>query len=124
VTASPPANLVAALGPAFDGAWSWEDCDLAVVTVPSMVAPGRRCLPARAAGRPRPFHHGTQAAPRPSLLIVDEFSAIQGGRRAAIDQLERARLLAAASAVIAFRSPSSPSSPPPSRSNRSPRPLG
>jgi hypothetical protein len=65
----------------------------------------------------------------PSLLIVDEFSAIQGGRRAAIDLLERgrgagtgvvlagqssalpgdederARLLAAASAVIAFRSP-------------------
>jgi hypothetical protein len=65
----------------------------------------------------------------PSLLIVDEFSAIQGGRRAAIDLLERgrgagtgvvlagqssaalgdederARLRAAASAVIAFRSP-------------------
>jgi hypothetical protein len=65
----------------------------------------------------------------PSLLVVGEFSAIQGGRRAAIDLLERgrgagtgvvlaaqsavalgdederARLLAAASAVIAFRSP-------------------
>jgi hypothetical protein len=66
---------------------------------------------------------------QPSLLIVDEFSALAGGRRMAIDLLERgrgasagvvlagqstaalgtederARLLAAASAVIAFRSP-------------------
>ena len=33
------ANLVAALGPAFDGDWSYEDCDCAVITVPSMVAP-------------------------------------------------------------------------------------
>jgi hypothetical protein len=70
-----------------------------------------------------------KARGRPSLLIVDEFSALAGGRRMAIDLLERgwgagagvvlagqstaalgdederARLLAAASAVIAFRSP-------------------
>jgi hypothetical protein len=66
---------------------------------------------------------------RPSLLIVDEFSAIAGGRRSAIDLLERgrgagagvvlagqsavalgseeerARLLAAASAILLFRTP-------------------
>jgi hypothetical protein len=32
------ANLVAALGPSFDGDWSWEDTDCAVVTIPSMIA--------------------------------------------------------------------------------------
>jgi hypothetical protein len=66
---------------------------------------------------------------RPSLLVVDEFSAIAGGRRLAIDLLERgrgagagvvlaaqsavalgdeqerARLMAAASCILLFRSP-------------------
>jgi len=126
------ANLVAALGPAFDGTWSWEDCDLAVVTVPSLVASldADACLRVLLSD----VGHFTMAPDRkppgaPSLVIVDEFSAIQGGRRAAIDLLERgrgagtgvvlaaqssvalgdederARLLAAASAVIGFRSP-------------------
>jgi hypothetical protein len=126
------ANLVAALGPAFDGAWSWEDCDCAVVTVPSMVASldADACLRVLLSD----VGHFTMSPDRkppgaPSLVVVDEFSAIQGGRRAAIDLLERgrgagtgvvlaaqssvalgdederARLLAAASAVIAFRSP-------------------
>jgi hypothetical protein len=124
------ANLIAALGPAFDGAWSWEDCDLAVVTVPSMVASldADACLRVLLSD----VGHFTMARKppgAPALVVVDEFSAIQGGRRAAIDLLERsrgagtgvvlaaqsavalgdederARLLAAASAVIAFRSP-------------------
>jgi hypothetical protein len=124
------ANLVAALGPAFDGAWSWEDCDCAVVTVPSMVASldADACLRVLLSD----VGHFTMARKHPgapSLVVVDEFSAIQGGRRAAIDLLERgrgagtgvvlaaqssialgdederARLLAAAAAVIAFRSP-------------------
>jgi len=126
------ANLVAALGPAFDGTWSWEDCDLAVVTVPSMVASldADACLRVLLSD----VGHFTMSPDRkppgaPSLVIVDEFSAIQGGRRAAIDLLERGRgagtgvvlaaqssvalgnederdrLLAAASAVIGFRSP-------------------
>jgi len=122
------ANLVAALGPSFDGAWSWEDCDLAVVTVPSMVASldADACLRVLLAD----VGHFTMARKQPgapSLIVVDEFSAIQGGRRAAIDLLERsrgagtgvvlagqsavslgdederARLLAAASAQIIFR---------------------
>jgi hypothetical protein len=126
------ANLVAALGPSFDGRWSWEDCDLAVVTVPSMIASldADACLRVLLSD----VGHFTMSPERkrpgaPSLVMVDEFSAIQGGRRAAIDLLERgrgagtgvvlaaqspvalgdederARLLAAASAVIAFRSP-------------------
>jgi hypothetical protein len=122
------ANLVAALGPAFDGAWSHEDCDLAVITVPSMVASldADACLRVLLAD----VGHFTMARKRPgapSLVVVDEFSAIQGGRRKAIDLLERgrgagtgvvlagqsavalgdeddrARLLAAANAQIVFR---------------------
>jgi hypothetical protein len=124
------ANLIAALGPAFDGAWSYEDCDLAVITVPSMVASrdADACLRVLLSD----VGHFTMARKQPgapSLVVVDEFAAIAGGRREAIDLLERgrgagtgvvlsaqssvalgdederARLLAAASAVIAFRSP-------------------
>jgi hypothetical protein len=122
------ANLVAALGPAFDGAWSYEDCDLAVITVPSMVASldADACLRVLLSD----VGHFTMARKHPgapSLLVVDEFSAIQGGRRKAIDLLERgrgagtgvvlsgqsavalgdeddrSRLLAAANAQIVFR---------------------
>jgi hypothetical protein len=126
------ANLVAALGPAFDGDWSWEDCDLAVVTVPSMIASldADACLRVLLSD----VGHFTMDPHRkppgaPSLVVVDEFAAIHGGRRSMIDLLERgrgagtgvvlaaqssvalgdederARLLAAASAVIGFRSP-------------------
>jgi hypothetical protein len=124
------ANLIAALGPAFDGAWSYEDCDCAVITVPSMVASrdADACLRVLLSD----VGHFTMARKRPgapSLLMVDEFAAIAGGRREAIDLLERgrgagtgvvlsaqssvalgdederARLLGAASAVIAFRNP-------------------
>ena len=124
------ANLVAALGPSFDGDWSHEDCDLAVITVPSMIATldADACLRVLLAD----VGHFTMARKQPgapSLLVVDEFSAIQGGRRKAIDLLERgrgagtgvvlsgqsavalgdeddrARLLAAANAQIVFRTP-------------------
>jgi hypothetical protein len=124
------ANLVAALGPSFDGDWSWEDCDCAVVTVPSMVASldADACLRVLISDVGH-FTMARKPPSAPSLLIVDEFSAIQGGRRAAIDLLERgrgagtgvvlagqsavalgdederARLLAAASAQIIFRTP-------------------
>jgi hypothetical protein len=77
----------------------------------------------------RPFHDGQEGGRSASLLMVDEFSAIAGGRRSAIDLLERgrgaragvvlagqsavalgseeerARLLAAASAILLFRTP-------------------
>jgi hypothetical protein len=124
------ANLVAALGPAFDGDWSYEDCDLAVITVPSMVASrdADACLRILLSDVGH-FTMARKAPGAPSLLIVDEFSAIQGGRQSAIDLLERgrgagtgvvlagqsavalgnederARLLAAASAQIVFRTP-------------------
>ena len=124
------ANLAGALGPAFDGAWAVEDTDLAVFSVPTMASPqdgdaAMRVLLADFA------HYATRRKPRAqrALLLFDEFSALEGGRRAAInlverargphvgvilagqstvalgDEEERGRLLAAASAVIAFRTP-------------------
>lgn len=122
-------NLVAALGGALDGELSWEDADLWVVTVPAMVA--SRDADSALRVLLSDYGHFTMARKgrRPSLLIVDEFSAIAGGRRSAIDLLERgrgagagvilagqsavalgneeerARLLAAASAILLFRTP-------------------
>jgi hypothetical protein len=129
-------NLVAALGGALDGEVSWEDADLWVCTVPAMVA--SRDADSALRVLLSDYGHFTMARKgrRPSLLIVDEFSAIAGGRRSAIDLLERgrgagagvvlaaqsavalgneeerARLLAAASAILLFRTRSPPSWPP------------
>jgi hypothetical protein len=122
-------NLVAALAGALDGDASWEDGDCWVVTVPAMVA--SRDADSALRVLLSDYGHYTMARKgrRPSLLIVDEFSAIAGGRRLAIDLLERgrgagagvvlaaqsavalgdeqerARLMAAASCILLFRSP-------------------
>jgi len=122
-------NLIAALGGALDGDASWEDADCWVVTVPAMVA--SRDADAALRVLLADYAHFTMArkSGRPSHLLVDEFSAIGGGRRSAIDLLERGRgarsgvtlsgqsavalgteeergrLLAAAAAVLLFRSP-------------------
>jgi hypothetical protein len=122
-------NLVAALAGALDGDVSWEDADCWVVTVPAMVA--SRDADSALRVMLADYSHFTMARKgrRPSLLMVDEFSAIAGGRRSAIDLLERgrgagagvilaaqsavalgneeerARLLAAASAILLFRTP-------------------
>jgi hypothetical protein len=123
-------NLVAALAGALDGEHSWEDADCWVVTVPAMVA--SRDADSALRVMLADYSHFTMARKRrgqPSLLMVDEFSAIAGGRRSAIDLLERgrganagvilagqstvalgneeerARLLAAASAILLFRTP-------------------
>jgi hypothetical protein len=123
-------NLVAALAGALDGEHSWEDADCWVVTVPAMVA--SRDADSALRVMLADYSHFTMARKRrgqASLLMVDEFSAIAGGRRSAIDLLERgrganagvvlagqsavalgneeerARLLAAASAILLFRTP-------------------
>jgi hypothetical protein len=122
-------NLVASLTGALDGEVSFEDADCWVVTVPAMVA--SRDADSALRVLLSDYGHFTMARKgrRPSLLIVDEFSAIAGGRRSAIDLLERgrgagagvilaaqsavalgseeerARLLAAASAILLFRTP-------------------
>jgi hypothetical protein len=123
-------NLVAALGGALDGEVSWEDADCWVVTVPAMVA--SRDADSALRVMLSDYAHFTmarRARGQPSHLLVDEFAAIGGGRRVAIDLLERgrgagagvtlsgqsavalgseeerARLLAAASAILLFRTP-------------------
>jgi hypothetical protein len=124
-------NLVAALAGALDGEHSWEDADCWVVTVPAMVA--SRDADSALRVLMSDYAHFTMAPDRkgrrPSTLIIDEFSAIAGGRRVAIDLLERgrgagagvvlagqssvalgneeerARLLAAASCILLFRTP-------------------
>jgi hypothetical protein len=123
-------NLVAALAGAFDGEVSWEDADLWVVTVPAMVA--SRDADSALRILLSDYAHFTMARKpmgQPSHLLVDEFAAIAGGRRVVIDLLERgrgagagvtlsgqsavalgseeerARLLAAASAILLFRTP-------------------
>jgi hypothetical protein len=123
-------NLIAALGGAFDGEVSWEDADLWVVTVPAMVASKDADSALRILLSD--YAHFTMARKpmgQPAHLLVDEFAAIAGGRRVAIDLLERgrgagagvtlsgqssaalgteedrARLLAAASAILLFRTP-------------------
>jgi hypothetical protein len=122
-------NLVAALAGALDGEASWEDADCWVVTVPAMVA--SRDADSALRVMLSDYSHVTTARKgrRASLLIVDEFSATAGGRRSAIDLLERgrgaqagvvlagqssvalgseeerARLLAAASCILLFRTP-------------------
>lgn len=85
-------NLAASLGPAFDGAWSYEDVDLAVLTIPSLAAPSDADSAIRVLMAD--YSHYVMARKPPglrSLVIVDEFSALQGGRRLAINLLERAR---------------------------------
>jgi hypothetical protein len=123
-------NLIAALAGAFDGDVSWEDADLWVVTIPSMVASKDADSALRILLSD--YAHFTMARKpmgQPAHLLVDEFAAIAGGRRVAIDLLERgrgagagvtlsgqssaalgseeerARLLAAASAILLFRTP-------------------
>jgi hypothetical protein len=123
-------NLVAALAGAFDGEVSWEDADLWVVTVPSMVA--SRDADSALRILLSDYAHFTMARKpmgQAAHLLVDEFAAIAGGRRVAIDLLERgrgagtgvtlsgqssaalgsdeerARLLAAASVILLFRTP-------------------
>jgi hypothetical protein len=122
-------NLIAAMAGKLDGEVSWEDADCWVVTVPAMVA--SRDADSALRVLLSDYGHFTMARKggRSSLLIVDEFSAIAGGRRSAIDLLERgrganagvvlagqssvalgneeerARLLAAASAILLFRTP-------------------
>jgi hypothetical protein len=123
-------NLAAALGPAFDGSWSHEDVDVSIITVPALVAPkdADACLRVLL-GDYNHFAASRKPAGQASLLIVDEWSAVAGGRRMALDLLERgrgsqsgvvlagqstaalgdeterARMLAAVNAVLAFRSP-------------------
>jgi hypothetical protein len=85
-------NLAAALGGLLDGDRALGDADLTVVSMPTMAQPSDseavlRVLMSDA-------QHWTavrKSASREALLMVDEFSAIPGGRGAAINLNERGR---------------------------------
>jgi hypothetical protein len=122
-------NLAAALGPAWDGDWWLPDVDLATFTVPTLDNPKDGDAAMRVLVAAYAQHVTRRTGRRPSLLVFDEFSALEGGRRQALNLVERARsagsgvvlagqsaaglgsesererLLAAAAAVILFRSP-------------------
>jgi hypothetical protein len=75
------ANLAAALGPAWDGDWWLDDVDVALFTIPTLDNPkdgdaAMRVLLA-AYGQHVSRRHRSR---RPSWLLFDEFSAVQGGR--------------------------------------------
>ena len=122
-------NLAASLGPAWDGDWWLDDVDLALFTLPTLenVKDSDACMRVLLAAYGQYLIR--RAERRPSLLLFDEFSALQGGRPLAINLVERSRsagsgvllsaqsaaglgddtdrerLIAAANAVILFRSP-------------------
>jgi hypothetical protein len=88
------ADFFAALGGAFDrGQWSFEDVDLAVLTVPTLLSKSE----ADAAMRVVLEDYGHYATGRKqrtgedALLILDEFSALASGVDAAINLAERVR---------------------------------
>jgi hypothetical protein len=121
-------NLAASLGLRWDGDWWLDDVDVALFTVPTL----DNVKDSDAAMRVLIAAYGQyltrRSDRRPSLLLFDEFSALQGGRPLAIslversrsagsgvllsaqsaaglgDERERERLIAAANAVVLFRS--------------------
>jgi hypothetical protein len=86
------ANLAAAIGASLDGARALGDADLTVVSVPTMALAGDAEALFRLAMAD--LAHWTAARKdqrEPALIMVDEFSAITGGRREAIHLVERGR---------------------------------
>ena len=87
------ADFFAALAGAFDrGSWSYEDVDLAVLTVPTCCPRARRMR--RCGWSWRTTATTPPAATPPgedALLILDEFSALASGVDAAINLAERVR---------------------------------
>lgn len=87
------ANFFDQLGGAFDGDWSAEDVDIAVLTFPVMASKGE----ADAAMRLLLEDHGHYSVARKprigedALLVIDEFSALDGGVDTAINLAERVR---------------------------------
>jgi hypothetical protein len=124
-------NLAASLGPAWDGDWWLDDVDVAILTLPTLdnVKDSDAAMRVLIAAYGQHVASRRREARRPSMLLFDEFGSLAGGRALAINIVERARssgagvllsaqsaaglgsesererLIAASSAVIAFRSP-------------------
>jgi hypothetical protein len=88
------ADFFAALAGAFDrGAWSYEDVDLAVLTVPTLLSKAEADAAMRVVLEDY-GHYATGRKPRTgedALLILDEFSALASGVDSAINLAERVR---------------------------------
>jgi hypothetical protein len=81
------ADFFAALAGAFDrGSWSYEDVDLAVVTVPTLLSKSEADAAMRVVLEDY-GHYATGRKPRQgedALLVLDEFSALASGVDSAI----------------------------------------
>jgi hypothetical protein len=88
------ADFFAALAGAFDrGTWSYEDVDLAVLTVPTLLSKAEADAAMRVVLEDY-GHYATGRKPRETedaLLILDEFSALASGVDSAINLAERVR---------------------------------
>jgi hypothetical protein len=88
------ADFFAALGGAFDrGTWSYEDVDLAVLTVPTLLSKAEADAAMRVVLEDY-GHYATGRKPREgedALLVLDEFSALASGVDSAINLIERLR---------------------------------
>jgi hypothetical protein len=88
------ADFFAALGGAFDrGTWSYEDVDLAVLTVPTLLSKAEADAAMRVVLEDY-GHYATGRKPRQgedAVLMLDEFSALASGVDSAINLIERLR---------------------------------
>ena len=88
------ADFFAALAGAFDrGTWSYEDVDLAVLTVPTLLSKAEADAAMRVVLEDY-GHYATGRKPRQgedAVLILDEFSALASGVGSAINLAERVR---------------------------------
>jgi hypothetical protein len=88
------ADFFAALAGAFDrGRWSFEDVDLAVLTVPTLLSKSEADAAMRVVLEDY-GHYATGRKPREgedALLVLDEFSALASGVDSAINLAERVR---------------------------------
>jgi hypothetical protein len=88
------ADFFAALGGAFDrGSWSFEDVDLAVLTIPTLLSKAEADAAMRVVLEDY-GHYATGRKPRTgedALLVLDEFSALASGVDSAINLAERVR---------------------------------
>jgi len=88
------ADFFAALAGAFDrGSWSYEDVDLAVLTVPTLLSKSEADAAMRVVLEDY-GHYATGRKPRhgeDALLVLDEFSALASGVDSAINLAERVR---------------------------------
>jgi hypothetical protein len=88
------ADFFAALAGAFDrGVWSYEDVDLAVLTVPTLLSKAEADAAMRVVLEDY-GHYATARKPRTgedAVLVLDEFSALASGVDSAINLAERVR---------------------------------